>query len=66
MCLAGSPMVSVIRNMGLNSIGEAFADRTYEKDGSLRKRSLNRALIVDPMEAAKQTKSISFQKKVVA
>ena len=66
MCLAESPMVSVIRNMGLKPISEAFADRTYEKDGSLRKRSLNRALIVDPMDAAKQAKLISFQKKVVA
>ena len=66
MCLAESPMVSIIRNMGLKPISEAFADRTYEKDGSLRKRNLNKALIVDPMDAAKQAKLISFQKKVVA
>ena len=66
MCLAESPMVSVIRNMGLKPISEAFADRTYEKDGSLRKRNLNKALIIDPTDAAKQAKLISFQKKVVA
>ena len=48
MCLAGSPMVSVIQNMGLKPISEAFADRTYESDGSLRKRTLSKALIVDP------------------
>jgi len=66
MCLAESPMVSVIRNMGLKPISEAFADRTYEKDGSLRKRSLNKALIVDPIDAANQAKLISFQKRVVA
>jgi len=50
----------------LKSISEAFADRTYEKDGSLRKRKLNKALIVDPINTAKQAKFISFQKKVVA
>ena len=66
ICLAESPMVSVIRNMGLKPISEAFADRTYEKDGSLRKRNLNKALIIDPTDAAKQAKLISFQKKVVA
>ena len=62
MCLAESSMVSVIRNMGLKPISEAFADRTYEKDGSLRKRNLNKALIVDPINADKQAKLISFQK----
>ena len=31
MCLAESPMVLVIRNMGLKPISESFADRTYEK-----------------------------------
>ena len=66
ICLAESPMVSVIRNMGLKPISEAFADRAYEKDGSLRKRNLNKALILDPTDAAKQAKLISFQKKVVA
>ncbi len=66
MCLAGSPMVSVIQNMGLKPISEAFADRTYEGDGSLRKRTLSKALIVDPIEAAKQAKYIFLQKKVVA
>ena len=66
MCLAGSPMVSVIQNMGLKPISEAFADRTYEGDGSLRKRTLSKALIVDPIEAANQAKCIFLQKKVVA
>ena len=66
MCLAGSPMVSVIQNMGLKPISEAFADRTYESDGSLRKRTLSKALIVDPKEAAKQAICIFLQKKVVA
>ena len=66
MCLAGSPMVSVIQNMGLKPISEAFADRTYESDGSLRKRTLSKALIVDPKVAPKQAICIFLQKKVVA
>ena len=66
MCLAGSAMVSVIQNMGLKPISEAFADRTYEGDGSLRKRTLSKALIVNPIEAAQQAKYIFLQKKVVA
>ena len=66
MCLAGSPMVSVIQDMGLKPISEAFADRTYEGDGSLRKRNLSKAIIVDPIEAAQQAKYIFLQKKVVA
>jgi len=52
--LAGSPMVEVWRKMGLNVAGEAFADRPYEPDGTLRSRKFADALITDPKEAAGQ------------
>jgi UPF0271 protein len=52
--LAGSPMLDVWRGMGLRAMGEAFADRRYEPDGSLRDRKLAGALITDPEEAAAQ------------
>ena len=52
--LAGSPMVEVWRKMGLNVAGEAFADRRYEPDGTLRSRKFADALITDPKEAAGQ------------
>jgi UPF0271 protein len=52
--LAGSPMLDVWRSMGLNVAGEAFADRRYEPDGTLRSRKLPDALITDPETAAAQ------------
>jgi len=52
--LAGSPMLEVWRGMGLPVAGEAFADRRYEPDGSLRSRKFADALITDPVEAAAQ------------
>ena len=66
MCLAESPMVSVLEKLGMKAIREAFADRAYEKDGSLRKRNLDGALIIDEISAAKQAKQLYFNKKVVA
>ena len=52
--LAGSPMLEVWRGMQLPVMGEAFADRRYEADGSLRSRQLPDALITDPAAAAAQ------------
>ena len=52
--LAGSPMLDVWREMGLTPVGEAFADRRYEPDGTLRNRKFPDALITDPAAAAAQ------------
>ena len=52
--LAGSPMLDVWRSMGLPVAGEAFADRRYEPDGTLRNRKFPDALITDPASAAAQ------------
>jgi len=52
--LAGSPMLEVWRGMGLVVAGEAFADRRYEPDGTLRSRKFPDALITDPAAAAAQ------------
>jgi 5-oxoprolinase (ATP-hydrolysing) subunit A len=52
--LAASPMLDVWREMGMPVTGEAFADRRYEPDGTLRSRRLPGALITDPAEAAVQ------------
>ena len=52
--LAGSPMLDVWREMGMTAAGEAFADRRYEPDGTLRSRKFPDALITDPREAAAQ------------
>jgi 5-oxoprolinase (ATP-hydrolysing) subunit A len=52
--LAGSLMLDVWRDFGFSVIAEAFADRRYEANGTLRSRALSGALITDPLEAATQ------------
>jgi UPF0271 protein len=52
--LAGSLMLQVWREMGMTVAGEAFADRRYEPDGTLRSRKFADALITDPHAAAAQ------------
>jgi UPF0271 protein len=52
--LAGSPMLDVFREAGFPVAAEAFADRRYEPDGTLRSRKFADALIRDPEEAAHQ------------
>jgi UPF0271 protein len=59
--LAGSPMLDVWRAMGMAVAGEAFADRRYEPDGTLRSRQLPDALITDPREAAAQAARFAGQ-----
>jgi UPF0271 protein len=66
MCLAGSPMVSILQKSGMNVISEAFADRAYNADGTLRNRDLGGALITDPVHATNQAKLIANNQKVIA
>jgi UPF0271 protein len=61
---AGSPCLDVWRNQGLRSAGEAFADRAYERDGTLRQRNLPSALLEDPECAARQALDIALRHKV--
>jgi 5-oxoprolinase (ATP-hydrolysing) subunit A len=58
MGLAGSPMLDVFREAGFAVAAEAFADRRYEPDGTLRSRKFDDALIRDPAEAGRQALSI--------
>jgi UPF0271 protein len=64
--LAGSPMLEVFRRAGFAVAAEAFADRLYEPDGTLRARKHDDALIGDPEEAGKQAMNIATRGKVVA
>lgn len=52
--LLGSRALEIWREQGLPVAAEAFADRRYEPDGSLRSRQFADALITDPREAAAQ------------
>ena len=71
MGLAGSKMLSVFDGLGLDTMAEAFADRSYESDGTLRNRKYDDALITDPDKAALQAKNmvestvISFEGKAI-
>jgi UPF0271 protein len=64
--LAGSPMLAAFRQMGFAVAAEAFADRTYEADGSLRSRKLANAVIRDPQAAAAQALSIAREQRLIA
>ena len=66
MGLAGSPMLDVFREAGFAVAAEAFADRRYEPDGTLRSRKFEDALIRDPSEAAEQAISIAQRGVVTA
>ena len=66
MCLAGSQMITVLESIGLKAMPESFADRTYESDGTLRKRSYSNALINNPQIASKQAFNIYYKKKIIA
>lgn len=52
--LAGSALIEAGQQFGLRTASEAFADRTYQDDGSLTPRHQPNALIHDPKQAAAQ------------
>jgi len=66
MGLAGSLMLDEFRKAGFAVAAEAFADRRYEADGSLRSRKFKDALVSDPELAATQALRIVEQEKVIA
>ncbi len=64
--LAGSPMLEVFREAGFAVAAEAFADRRYEPDGTLRSRKFEDALIRNPQGAAWQALGIAKRGVVIA
>lgn len=63
---AGSSALGVWHSMGLRFAAEAFADRAYEPDGTLRKRTLSGALLDDPARAAQQATDIAIRHRIIA
>ena len=63
--LAGSATLETYRRAGFDVAAEAFADRRYEADGSLRSRQHEDSLIRDPEEAARQALRIAESHEVV-
>ncbi|MGD0402581.1 MAG: 5-oxoprolinase subunit PxpA [Candidatus Acidiferrales bacterium] len=64
--LAGSQMLDVFREAGFRVAAEAFADRRYEANGTLRSRKFDDALIRDPVEAGRQALRIAERNTVIA
>jgi 5-oxoprolinase (ATP-hydrolysing) subunit A len=63
--LAGSVMLEEFQASGFAIAAEAFADRRYEKNGSLRSRKFPDSLLHDPQEAAAQALRIVEHGNVV-
>src|SRR5262249_36306912 len=64
--LAGSRMLDVFSDAGFRVAAEAFADRRYEPNGTLRSRKFPDSLLRDPEEAAEQALSIVERGNVTA
>jgi UPF0271 protein len=62
--LAGSAMIEAAQRHGVRVIGEVFADRTYQSDGTLTPRSQPGALITDERAAVDQALSMVLKGKV--
>ena len=64
--LANSVMLDEFRLAAFSVAAEAFADRRYESDGTLRARKFTDALLRDPEEAAAQAVRIVEQGNMIA
>lgn len=66
MGLSGGHLVKSAKKHGLEAISEVFADRNYEKDGSLVARSKDNALITDTNEATNHVLQMITQGSVTS
>ena len=64
--LSGTNLISEAKNAGLKTASEAFADRTYQTDGTLTPRSQPDALIHDLEKAAAQVMQMVSSQTVTA
>ncbi len=64
--LAGSSMLDVFRGEGFPVAAEAFADRRYEPDGSLRSRKYPDSLLTNATDAGRQVENIARRGMVIA
>lgn len=66
MALAGAPIVEQARAAGLSVVCEAFADRAYNRDGSLVSRRLAGSVIHDPDLVASRMVRLVTEGRVTA
>lgn len=64
--LADSELIKAGKTAGLRVANEVFADRTYQKDGSLTPRSQPGSGIIEKQFMLEQVKDMVFQNKVTA
>jgi UPF0271 protein len=64
--LSGSYSIQEAKAIGLQCIQEAFADRTYQANGQLTPRHMDRAIIEAPTEATQQVLSMIFDQNITA
>lgn len=62
--LSGSHSIKEAKAIGLRSVEEVFADRTYQANGQLTPRYLDHALITDPNESAQQLLSMVLDQEI--
>ncbi len=62
--LSGSHSIKEAKAIGLQTVQEVFADRTYQSDGQLTPRYLDHALITDPNESAQQVLSMLLDQEI--
>lgn len=62
--LSGSHSIQEAKAIGLRSVQEVFADRTYQANGQLTPRYLDHALITDPNESAQQVLSMVLDQEI--
>jgi UPF0271 protein len=63
--LPGSALLSAGARLGLRVAGEAFADRSYEPDGSLTPRHLADSVLSEPGRAAERAVRMAREGKIV-
>jgi UPF0271 protein len=61
--LSGSASLAAAEGAGLKTAAEAFADRAYEPDGTLRSRRLEGAVLDDPEACAEQARRIVRERR---
>lgn len=64
--LAGSSMIEAAKRHGVAAVSEVFADRSYQRDGSLTPRDQPGAMLIDERAAVEQALSMVMQGKVRA
>ena len=64
--LAGSEMIHAAKRIGIRAIEEVFADRTYQKDGTLTPRSQANSMITDDQKAIAQVLKMVQEKRVTS